>query len=121
MANAPGYIRRRGTSWNVVIRVDGERHEFGPRSEPFLGHSSTTRKDVEEWVWRKHDELREAAKREARRDALGEPEAMTFSELVERFREEVLPTLAKGTQRSYEETFGPAEEFFVDRLGDPLL
>lgn len=121
MASAPGYIRKRGTSWNVVIRVDGERHEFGPRSEPFLGQDSTTRKDVEEWVWRKHDELREAAKREARRDALGEPEAMTFSELVERFREEVLPTLAKGTQRSYEETFGPAEEFFVDRLGDPLL
>lgn len=120
MAKAPGTIRQRGSSWNVIIRMDGERHEFGPRGEPFLG-TAESRKEVEEWTWRKHAELREAASRDARRDALGEPDSLRFSELVCRFREEKMPTLAKGTQAAYEDTLRPARDFFVDRLGDPLL
>ena len=63
MAKAPGTIRRRGNGWQVIIRVGGKRHQFGPRSEPYLG-ADPTQKEVEEWVWRKHDALKED--REAR-------------------------------------------------------
>ena len=73
MARAPGLIRRRGQSWNVVIRLDGERHEFGPRSEPLLSKAST-KKQVEEWVWRKHAELRDEAKKAVEREANDRPE-----------------------------------------------
>ena len=96
MAKAPGLIRRRGLSWNVVIRLDGMRLEFGPRSEPFLGKAKT-RKQVEGWVWRKHAELQDEAKRAFEREANGAPESVTFSELVARYREEIMPTLAEGT------------------------
>ena len=72
MARAPALIRRRGKSWNVVIRLDGVRHEFGPRSEPFLGKAST-KKHVEEWVWRKHAELRDEAKRAVEREVTIRP------------------------------------------------
>lgn len=120
MAKAPGTIRQRGQSWNVIIRMDGERHEFGPRSVPFLGVAET-RKEVEEWTWRKHAELKEEAEAAVRRDELDEPEAVTFSELVDRFREEEVPLLAKGTQAAYEDTFKPAEQYFIEILGDPYL
>ena len=120
MAKAPGTIRQRGSSWNVIVRMDGERHEFGPRSEPFLGRAKT-RKEVEEWTWRKYTELKEQADSSAMREALGTPESVTFSELLARFRGEVVPTLAEGTRMAYEDTFRPAEAYFVDKLGDPLL
>jgi len=120
VAKAPGTIRQRGNSWNVIIRLNGERHEFGPRSEPFLG-TATAKKQVEEWTWRKHAELKEAAKNAAKRHAFAEPDAVSFSELLARFREEMMPPLAEGTQAAYEDTFRPAVEFFVDKLGDPML
>lgn len=120
VAKAPGTIRRRGQGWNVIIRLDGKRHEFGPRSEPFLGQVKT-KKQVEEWVWRKHAELRDEAQKVAEREANDTPESVTFSELVARFRAEIMPTLTTGTQAAYEDTFKPASEFFGDRLRDPLL
>ncbi|MBM4182899.1 MAG: site-specific integrase [Gemmatimonadetes bacterium] len=120
MAKAPGTIRRRGSGWNVIIRHNGKRHEFGPRGVEFLG-TAKTRKEVEEWTFRKHAELVEDAENAAKREALGTPEAKTFSELLDRFRSEVVPTLAEGTQAAYEDTFKPAREFFFDQLGDPLL
>lgn len=112
-------IRRRGQGWNVVIRHGGDRHEFGPRSEPLLGRAESE-KEVEEWAWRKFAEIKEDAKKTAERDE-DTPESVTFSEVLERFRTEVLPTLASGTQAAYEDTLRPAEEFFRDKLGDPLL
>lgn len=44
MAKLPGVIRR-GAGWNVMIRVNGTRHRFGPRTEPFLRDAS--RNEVE--------------------------------------------------------------------------
>ena len=116
MARAPGTIRERGNGWQVIIRVKGERHQFGPRSAPYLG-TDPTRKEVEKWVWRKHAELVDAAKREAD----DRPASVHFSELLKQFQDEKLPMLAKGTQEAYGDTFGPASEYFVDKLGDPLL
>ena len=116
MAKAPGTIRQRGNGWQVIIRVNGQRHQFGPRSEPFLG-TDRTRKEVDEWVWRKHKKLEKVAKREAE----GLPESLHFSELVKKVRAEKFPLLAKGTQRAYEETLRPVEKYFLGTLGDPLL
>ena len=116
MAKAPGTIRQRGNGWQVIIRVKGERHQFGPRSDPFLG-ADPTAKEVDEWVWRKHAELKTAAKR----DVEGFPDSVHFSELVAQYRSEEMPMLAEGTQRAYEETLRPVEEYFVGTLGDPLL
>ncbi len=64
MAKAPGTIRKRGNGWQVILRVNGDRHQFGPRSEPFLG-LGPSRNEVKEWVWRKVEELKRAAKRES--------------------------------------------------------
>ena len=116
MAKAPGTIRQRGNGWQVILRLNGARHQFGPRSDPFLS-ADRTRKEVEEWVWRKHDELKKAAEREAD----DRPASVHFSELVAQFRREEMPMLATGTQRAYEETLRPVEEYFDGTLGDPLL
>ena len=116
MAKAPGTIRRRGNGWQVIIRVNGKRHQFGPRSTPFLG-TAPTQNEVEEWVWREHDRLMKSAKRDV--DDL--PNSVHFSELVEQFRAEEMPMLTSGTQRAYEETFRPVEKYFLHTLGDPML
>ncbi len=50
MAKAPGTIRKRGNGWQVILRVNGDRYQFGPRSEPFLG-LGPSRNEVKEWVW----------------------------------------------------------------------
>ena len=116
MAKAPGTIRKRGNGWQVILRVQGERYQFGPRSEPFLG-ADPTRKQVDEWVWRKHDEI----KKVARREVAGLPESVHFSELLKQYRAKELPILSTGTQRAYEETLRPVEKYFLDTLGDPTL
>ena len=116
MAKAPGTIRQRGNGWQVILRVNGERYQYGPRSTPFLG-LDPTRKEVEEWVWREHDLLKKAAKR----DVDGLPDSVHFSELLTQFRAEEMPMLSTGTQRAYEETFKPVEQYFLGALGDPLL
>jgi integrase len=115
MAKAPGMIRKRGTGWQVVIRVNGERHQYGPRNEPLLADAS--RNDVEEWTWRQYCELEKAAKREA--DGL--PGRVKFSALLEQFEEEELPTLAKGTREAYTDSFRPIRTYFVDKLDDPVI
>lgn len=116
MARLPGHLTRRGNGWRYIVRVNGTRHTFGPRSEPVL-RLFKTRNEVEEWAWAKLDELKEAAKREAE----DRPETIRFSELIERFREQELPTLAPGTQDAYEDTLKPIEEFFVEGEGDPTV
>lgn len=116
-----GTIRRRGRGWNVVIRLDGVRHEFGPRETPELREGALTEKGVEEWMLRKRGELKEAAKKSAQRVALGEPESAPFSRAVERFRREHCVTKAEGTRAAYEDTLKPALTYFKDGLGDPTL
>jgi integrase len=120
MAKAPGTIRQRGAGWNVIIRLNGTRHEYGPRGVDFLG-TAKTRKEVEEWTWRKHTELREAAERSAKQKALGTPESVSFSGAVERFRAEHMATKAEGTRAAYEDTLRPALTFFEAEHGDPLM
>ena len=61
------------------------------------------------------------SKKTAKREADDRPGSVPFSELVEQFRAEEMPMLAEGTQRAYEETLRPVEEYFGGTLGDPLL
>ena len=77
--------------------MNGKRFQFGPRTAPFLG-TDPIRNEVEEWVWRKHEELKKSAKR----DVDGLPNSVRFSELVEQFRAEEMPMLTKGTQAGKE-------------------
>ena len=63
MAKAPGTIRKRGNGWQAILRVNGKRFQYGPRSTPFLG-TDPTRNEVEEWVWRELDRLKKSAKRD---------------------------------------------------------
>ena len=116
MAKAPGTIRKRGNGWQVIIRVNGTRHQFGPRTAPFLG-TLPTLNEVEEWVWREHEKLKKAAKR----DAAGLANSVHFSELAEQFKAEEMPMLARGTQAAYHDTLKPVGKYFEDILGDPLL
>ena len=116
MAKSPGLIRRRGRGWLVVLRVNGDRHQFGPRREKFLGLAES-KSEVTEWAWGKLMELEAQAKRKAQ----GLRSAVSFSELLKRYREEELPVLAPGTRDAYEDTFKPAEAYFVTKLGDPTL
>lgn len=105
-------IRRRGAGWNVLVRVDGHRHEYGPRSVPLLRHGS--REEVEEWVWAEYRRL----VREARTEASGD---IRFSELVQRWRDEELSALNPGGAHAYEDSLKPIEEYFVERKEDPPI
>ena len=116
MAKVPGMIRRRGKSWNVVLRVAGGRHEFGPQSYPELGPGSTHR-DVEEWTWRKYKELEDQAERAER----GLPTDIRFSALLSQFEEEEVPLLTRGTQAAYEDTFKPVRDYFINVRSDPRI
>jgi integrase len=115
MAKAPGTIRRRGVGWNVIIRVEGERHEYGPRSVKLLRQASRT--EVEEWVWHEYRRLVEQAKREAD----GAAGVVRFSELLRLFREHEIPTLSKGAAESYEDSFKLFTKYFVEMHDDPAL
>lgn len=114
----PGHIvKRRGGSWRVVLCVGGKVHQFGPKLDPTLGAETKSRADVAEWAWRKFEELKRASTREK----AGLPGRIRFSELLRRYRTEELPDKATTTQRSYEVSLRPAEHYFVEKLGDPML
>lgn len=114
----PGHIiRRRGGSWRVVLCVGGKVHQFGPRLEPLLGAETKSKTEVAEWAWRKLEELKKATAREH----AGLPGRVPFSELLRRYRSDELPDKAKTTQRCYEVSLAPAEHYFIDKLGDPML
>lgn len=111
----PGTIERRGSSWRVILYVDGTRHRLGPAKYPEL--KGATRNQVEEFTWRQYRRLEQ----QAIRQAAGAPGACSISELLEQFEREELPTLAKGTRKSYEDSFKPIRDYFIDQLGDPTL
>jgi hypothetical protein len=129
--------RRPNGSWRLILYVEGVRHSIGPREYPEL--LGATRKEVEEFSWRVYKKLVSEAKREAAdarldaaqaeaaADALagdlpeGEAGDCTFSEPLRQFETIELPTLAKGTQDAYRDSFKPIRAYFIDRLGDPLI
>src|SRR5690348_2970660 len=85
---APGFLQPRngrvGPPWRAALCVAGKVHWFGARGEPTLKHG--TKNDAIEWMWRKLEELKKAAKREE----VGLPGRVRFSELLRRYRAEEL-------------------------------
>ncbi|HET9982619.1 MAG TPA: tyrosine-type recombinase/integrase [Longimicrobiales bacterium] len=111
----PGLIRKRGMGWQVVLRVGGKRHQYGPRTEKLL--ASCTKNEAEEFAWRKLKEL----KKEAERAAAGLPGPMPISALLDKYERERLPLLAEHTRRTYKVSLAYFRTFFVERLGDPRV
>ena len=100
----------------MIIRVDGERHQYGPGRERFLG-SDPSRNEVEEWTWRKYRELEKQVCR--RQDGL--PAPMPFSALADRYEADQVPRLAPRTQLGYKSSLARFREYFVFELGDPMV
>jgi site-specific recombinase XerD len=104
----PGHIRRRGDSWQLVLQVAGERHQFTLRGD---------RKDVEAFAREQHAELEE----QARRAAAGQPVGKRCSDLLKEFEQHHLPGLSPRSQSSYRESLRPVRRYLVDELGDPRI
>lgn len=111
----PGMIQRQGKAWRVALRVEGRQYWFGPRKEPEL--RGATRKQVEEWAWRKYKELQKEAER--KRDKL--PVGWTMSNLLDEYEREVIPTKAPNTRRTYERGLQRFRSYFVEQLDDPRV
>ncbi len=106
----PGHLERRGDSYRVILRVDGERHAFTL--------NGVSREQAESFAREKHDDLAENVERHG----LGLPGPMRFSEFLAKYERDKIPTLAPRSQRSYRGSLDRYREFFVDgRLRDPLL
>ena len=102
-------IRKRGPSYQVVLRVDGERHQFTVRG---------LKADAERFACEKYDELQY----EARRIEDGLPERIRFSALLAEYTTDYLPELnSERTRESYRDSLRAARSYFVDKRGDPEL
>lgn len=103
----PGSIRQRGDTFQVRLSVRGSRHVFTVDG---------TRKDAENFARRKYAELERWARR-----GPAAANQLLFSDLLKRFREDELPTLSAGSQKSYGGSLDVLEMYFVDQVGDPVL
>jgi hypothetical protein len=115
MAKAPGVIRWRGAGWNVKIRMDGRRFQYGPRTVELLRYAN--RAEVEASVWDEHRRLVTRVKREAE----GLAGNVRLSDLLDLFEEQVMPGLSAGGRKSYRDSFAPLMAFFVAMKDDPPL
>src|SRR5688572_12175352 len=105
----PGSIEDRGDYLRVILYVASKRHAFR------LDHKD--RKAAAKFAREKHREL----EKQQERVQQGLPGATTFSDLLELYKRDELPTLSAGTQRAYKDTFRPVTDYFVDQLGNPTL
>jgi len=105
----PGTIEPRGGSFRITLYIDGVRHRFNEKL--------ADRKAAETFARDKHEELT----RKAQRTRSGLPGETTFSELLEMYKRDELPTLSAGTQRAYKDSLDPIERYFVTELADPTL
>lgn len=99
---------RPGESWRWRVQVSGRQHV-----ETFP--SSLTRAEVE----KRARELYPEIKRRADRRAAGLPDVLPMSDVLDRYEDETLPTLAPNTRTSYAVSLRPIRAFFVEELGDP--
>lgn len=105
MAKHPGSIDRHGTRWRVRLCVSGQRHRFYVDG----AHSQA---DVEQFAREKDTELR-------RSSGKGLPGPMPFSEMLRRYRVDVLPNLSSNSQKAYHTSLKAFETYFVTEGGDP--
>ena len=107
--NHPGSIDKRGDTYRLRLCVAKQYFTYNL--------SDVSRAEVEEFARKEHEKLR--AQHEL--IGVGLPGSMRFSALVNRFEEDVLPTLSPATQVSYPKSLRPLCSFFVNRLKDPKL
>jgi site-specific recombinase XerD len=107
--NYAGSIEKRGDSYRIRLCIGGKRHYYTVRT--------TDRRAAERLAREKYHEL----ERRQDRRAAGLPGAIRVSALLEQFENEVLPTLAPGTQRSYRDTLKPVRVYFITKSGDPRV
>ncbi len=105
----PGTIDRRGDSYRMRLMVEGKRHTFSLKG--------CTRAQAEDVARQKYEGLQ----RRTERARYGLPLSTGFSELLALYEKDELPTLAPGTQRSYEDSLKPIRHYFVDELADPEI
>jgi hypothetical protein len=103
----PGHLERHGDQWRLTFSIRGKRHRV------YLDGDLGT------------DEVEAAARDEYNRLARANPmdgdttkRTVRFSELLDEYKTGVVPTLAPGTQRSYNDTFKPVKDYFVTRSED---
>lgn len=104
MANHPGSIEHRGDSYRVRLCVDGERHYFTL--------NEYTKAEAEQFAREKDAELR-------RRSVQGLPGPMAVSELLARYEDVRLPSLAPNTRKTYRHSLAAFRTYFVAQGGDP--
>jgi integrase len=105
----PGYIERHGSGYRVSLCVRGARRRFSVAAE--------SKAAAAEWAAAKYAEL----ERQAAREQVGLPGAVTCSQLFAAFRREALPTKSAGTQNAYKDSLKVIEPYFTTQLGDPTL
>jgi integrase len=102
-------IKKRGKAWRVIVKVDGLRRERSVRC---------SHKDAKRLGTQMERELA----REAKRKRAGQPGVVQFSEMLDRYEADKLPTKREATQVSYRNSIAAMRIFFVDgRLGNPRL
>ena len=104
MANHPGSITKRGPSFRVRLCVDGERHYFTLNDH--------TKAQAEQFAREKDAELR-------RRSVQGLPGPMAVSDLLARYEDVRLPSLAPNTRKTYKHSLAAFRTYFVAQGGDP--
>ena len=104
-----GNLERRGKSTRVRIMVGGKSHRF---TLP-----TTDRVIVADFAKKKRAELERV---HARRLA-GHVEPLKFSELLDAFEREDVPTLAPGAQAAYGDTITVLRDYFVADMSDPAV
>jgi integrase len=106
MAKHPGSIDRHGSRWRIRLSVGGRRHRF------YLD-GGLPEEEVEKSAREKDTELR-------RRNGRGLPGPMVFSELLDRFEETRVPSLAPRTRETYGHSLEAFRTYFVSQGGDPM-
>lgn len=103
----PGHLERHGDQWRLTFSIRGKRHRLCLDGDL----------DQEEIEAAAREEYNRLAKRDPF-DGDNAKRTVRFSELLAEYKAGVLPTLAPGTQRSYNDTFKPVKDYFVNEGED---
>lgn len=107
--NYPGTIVPRGErSYRIIQHVDGEQHRK-------TIHADSMNEAIEEAVQWKAELLAERDELES-----GLSEDMPMSKLLDAYKEDEFPGLAENTRTTYQRSLDLFEQFFTEKLDDPM-
>jgi len=105
----PGTFEDRGDYQRLTLYCGGKRYRY--RVDTFDAKAAA------KFAREKQRELEKQLDRTQR----GLHGSTTFSALLAQYRRDELPTRSAGTQRSYKDSLGLIEQYFVSMQGDPTL